>query len=308
MKPSIIFFGNERLATGLATTVPITFQRLVEHGYDIAAVVTPFTPGRSRTARPLEIEAAAQAEHIPVIKPPNKQSLLPLIAPYRAQIGVLVAFGMIIPPEVIAGFESGIINLHPSLLPHYRGPTPIEQTILDGATETGVSIMQLGQGMDSGPVLAQQTVGVSSHESKARLASRLQELGARLIVGEVAKVLEGTAHPHSQDNSQATFCTPLAKSDGIIDWAQPAVQLEREVRAFLGWPGSRTTLWGQEITITAAAVAAVDEPAAAKPGIIIEGYPRRLLVATGAGVLELLHLKPAGKRAMDAAAFLRGRR
>lgn len=306
MQSPLIFFGNERLATGLTDTAPVTFQRLIER-YEVAAVVTPFKASRSRKARPLEIEVAARTAGVPVINPPNKEALLPLLQPFGARLGVLAAFGMIVPPEVIASFEYGIINVHPSLLPRYRGSTPIEQAILDGADETGVSIMQLDQGMDTGPVLAQQTVRLTGTESKAEVARRLQELGAKLVMQQVAAVTDGTVHPTPQNPEQATYCTPLTKADGLIDWQKPAVRLEREVRAYLGWPGSRTTLLGREVTLTQARVATEAPATTAQLGDhTVSG--EEIWVRTGDGTLAIQRLKPAGKHEMAAGDFARGQR
>jgi methionyl-tRNA formyltransferase len=313
MSSPIIFFGNERLATGLETTEPIVLQQLIDHGFTVAAIIARYTPGRSRSNRPLEIEAAAQRHGIPVLKPTTAKELGKLIGAQETVLGVLVAFGMIVPPEVIAAFPAGILNLHPSLLPCYRGSTPIEQAILDGAAKTGVSIMQLDRKMDAGPVLAQQAITLTGKENKADLARRLQQIGAELMAKEVAKVLQQTDRPHAQNEELATYCAPLTKDDGVIDWRQPAVRIEREIRAYLGWPGSCTKLWELELTVTKARVITIDTITPEQlrlrtPGTILEDHAHRLLVVTGEEVLEITELKPAGKRAMAAADFLRGRR
>jgi len=304
VKPNIIFFGNERLATGLQDVTPLVLQTLLEHGYHVEAIISRYTPGRSRSNRPLEVEAFSNQHHIPLRKPTSKQELVETVRGYRADIGVLAAFGMLVPQEVIKAFPYGIINLHPSLLPKYRGTTPIEQAILDGADETGVSVMQLDTRMDAGPLLAQRAVKVTGRESKAGLAARLHELGAQLLVAEVESLHAGRATLTEQKEAAATFCSPLSKNDGVLNWQKPAIQLEREIRAYLGWPGSQTTLLGRELTVTQARAETAMHPGRTP------GEPRavrgEIWVRANPGMLVITRLKPAGKREMSAADFLRG--
>lgn len=301
-KPSgtIIFFGNERLATGLGTEA-LTLRALLENGYNVAAVVANYTPANSRNSRELEVATIAKEHNIPVLLPDRLKSIKDQLVEYNPTIGMLVAYGKIIPQEIIDIFPRGIINLHPSLLPKHRGPTPIESVILQGETKTGVSIMQLAKEMDAGPIFAQAEIELSGTEAKSELAANLLELGSTMIVELLPDILNDTAAALPQDESAATYDQLISKDAGLIDWHKPAEQLEREVRAFIEWPKSRTTLGTTEVIITKATVTDSE----LKPGEI-SAKDRRLLVGTGDQALEILELKPAGKSTMKAAAFLAG--
>ena len=303
----IVFFGNERLATGVRTTAP-TLRGLIETGYEVAAVITNYEPAQSRTARELEIETVAKAYNVPVLMPKRLSDISNQIKGYGANIGVLVAYGKIIPKEIINLFPRGIVNIHPSLLPRGRGPTPIEQAILEGAGKTGVSIMKLIGEMDAGPTYAQREISLKGIESKQALADYLLAEGRNLLLDNLASVIDGSTDPVPQDTGKATYSSLLTKEDGIIDWSKPAVQLEREIRAFLGWPKSRTTLAGKDVIITAAHVAGYEfhpEPSdPPKPFVTPDGKVG--VPSLSEGVLVIDRLKPAGKNEMSAEAFLAG--
>lgn len=298
----LVFFGNERLATGIEETTAPALRGLISAGYDIAAVVISQRPARSRKIRPLEVQEIAEEHSIPVMAPQRPIDIIDDLRSLEAQAGVLAAYGRIVPQALIDIFPRGIINIHPSLLPLYRGPIPIEQAILDGAAQTGVSIMSLISNMDAGPVYARKTHPLSGSETKADLAAELGREGAGLLIEALPAILAGTLPPEPQDEAKASYCSLLTKESGIIDWGKPAEQLEREVRAFLGWPGSRTQVLGREILVTAAQ-AEPDTPLA--PGEV-SARGRRLVVGTGKGSLRIQRLKPSGKREMDAADFLAG--
>lgn len=301
----IIFFGNERLATGVTTTAP-TLRALIEAGYDVAAVVSNYQPAQSRKARTLEVEAVAAEHHIPLLLPAKPRDILEQLATYQAQAAVLVAYGKIIPQALIDLFPRGIINIHPSLLPLHRGPIPVEQVILDGATETGVSIMQLSAKMDAGPIFTQARSPLNGHETKQELADRLLSIGQDLLLEQLPLILAGTATLTPQDDTAATYDKLIAKSDGLIDWSKPARQTEREVRAYAGWPGSRTTIDGTEATITAASLLPKDAQIAAAPGTPFRTTSGEMAVTTSQGSLIIGCLKPAGKREMTGREFLAG--
>lgn len=298
----LVFFGNERLATGLSATDAPALRSLIASGCDIAAIVISQKPARSRAVRPLEVEALAAEHGIPLLSPSRPVDILNELAALRAPVAVLAAYGRIVPQSVIDVFPKGIINIHPSLLPRYRGPIPIEQAILDGAAATGVSIMALSAAMDAGPVFAQREVPLTGRESKAELAAKLGGIGAELLLEVLPAVLEGTASPKPQNNEEATYCSLLTPQSGLIDWQKPSVRLEREVRAYLGWPGSKTALFGRDVTVTAAAAAA---GSALSPGQI-RAAKKELAIGTGEGDLVIQRLKPSGKRDMSAAEFLAG--
>jgi methionyl-tRNA formyltransferase len=292
-KPKLVFFGNERLASGISGTATPTLKGLINTGYEVAAVVSHYSKGRSRSSRPLEIAEVAQKHNIPLLLPENLNEVKDQLQSLGAEAAILVAYGKIIPPEIISIFPKGIINIHPSLLPKYRGPTPIEQAILDGASQTGVSIMQLTPKMDAGAIFAQAAVNLSGDESKTGLAEKLLELGSHIMLGVLPEIMDGKVRPAPQDDSQATYTKLLRKEDGIVEWNQPAQNIERQVRAFLGFPKSRATVLGRGIVITKAR-AAKDKK---------DGY---LVMECNPGWLEIEELTAPSGRKITGAEFLRG--
>ncbi len=271
MSETIVFFGNEKLATGIAQPEPVILEAVRAAGFQIEKVVT---------------------------------GKLSELGPHTSRLAVLAAYGRIIPQAVLDEFPLGIINVHPSLLPAYRGPTPIEQAILDGTAKTGVSIMRLTAGMDEGPIYKQKMLPLKGNESKEELTQQLQQLGADLIKEVLPAIADGSLTPRQQPHpNRATYSRKLAKEDGLVDWSKPADQLEREIRAFAGWPNSRTQLGGREVVITAAHV--VDETL--KPGEV-KVEAKMLIVGTGDKSLAIDKLKPAGKKKMTSEAFLAGHR
>lgn len=270
MQKSVVFFGNEKLATGLPAAEPLIRQAAKAAGFQIEKVIT----GR-----------------------------LSELGGHQAELAVLAAYGRLIPQSVLDEFPLGIINVHPSLLPAYRGPTPVEQAILDGVTKTGVSIMKLTKGMDEGPIYKQKALHLTGHETKPELAKKLQQMGANLIKEVLSSIAAGAAckarrQPHP---NRATYSRLITKRDGLMDWSKPAQQLEREIRAYSGWPGSHTTLAGKEIIITKARVT----KASGRPGEASVSN-KQLLVFCGQDALLIEQLKPAGKQEMTGPEFLSG--
>jgi len=268
MSHRILFFGNEQLATGVKTDRP-SFRALQQAGYEVIEVSK-------------EIDKAQ-------------------LAGYGAEAAVLIAYGVIIPAEILGIFPVGVINVHPSLLPLYRGSTPIETAILDGVAETGVSLMKLVPEMDAGPVYAQQSITLSGQETKQELADKLAEMGSQMVVEHLPAILDGSLQPQPQDDSRATFTDQLTKEDGSLDFTKPAIQLEREVRAFAGWPRSRTKIKDTEIVVTAARVI----EGTGEPGKLWRDG-KDFGFYTQSGILVVDQLIPAGKKAMSAEAFLAG--
>lgn len=298
---TVVFFGNERLATGVTTEAP-TLQALIASGYHVAAVVANFERSTSRTARDLEIAQVAERHGIPLLLPKKLSEIKEQLAACNADAGILVAYGRIVPEDIISLFPKGILNIHPSLLPKHRGPTPIESAILNGDNKTGVSIMQLVKAMDAGPVYAQAEIPLAGDEAKQDLADRLLEIGNVMLLDLLPEMLAEDVVAIPQDDSRATYDNLLSKNDGAIDWNKPAEQIEREIRAFIGWPKSRAELAGIDVVIASSKVV---KEQIGKPGsIAIRG--KQFFVACGEGSLEIITLKPAGKNEMSAAAFLAG--
>jgi methionyl-tRNA formyltransferase len=289
----LVFFGNERLATGVSRTSAPTLRALIDNGYDVTAVVSNYEKGRSRNARELEIAEVAKQHNIPVLLPAHLDDIKDDIKSMKADFGVLVAYGKIIPREIIDIFPHGIINIHPSLLPKYRGPAPIEQVILDGASQTGTSIMQLVLKMDAGAVYAQDKIKLTGHESKEELAEELLLKGVGLLINSLPQILDKSLLPTLQDESQASYTHLLKKEDGIINWEQPAKEIERQVRAYAGFPKSRTKIVSHDIVITKARVAKHKEDG----GLVMECQP---------GWLEIKELIAPSGRKITGAEFIRG--
>lgn len=296
----IVFFGNERLATGVSTTAP-TLRALVDAGYEVCAVVTNYQPPRSRKTRSLEIAAVADEYNIPLLMPQRLKDVSEQLLNYSAVIGVLVAYGKIVPQSIIDIFPRGIVNIHPSLLPRHRGPTPIESVLLSGETETGVSLMQLHKDMDAGPIYSQTKYALQNSETKQQLANSLLSLGAEQLVLHLPKIIDGLLLATPQDNQSATYDTLIQKEDGIIDWTKPADQISREIRAYIGWPKSSTKLGDIEVIVLDATPTTQQQ--ATGTIITMDG---QLYVGCGQGSLLINRLQPIGKFAMNAHSFLAG--
>lgn len=298
----LVFFGNERLATGVTTTAPV-LQALVAAGYEVAAVVVSQSNlAQSRKARNLEIQAVAERLGIPVLAPAKLVEIKEQLAAAGAVAGILVAYGKLVPKEIIDLFPGGIINIHPSLLPKRRGSTPIESVILYGEKETGVSLMQLVEQMDAGPVYAQEIVPIKGDESKQALADTLLNSGAQLLIKYLPAILDGSLQGKAQDDLDATYDKQIKKGVGELDPTKPAAQLEREIRAYAGWPRSRLTLGTTEVIITKAHVAA---DVNGTPGTLWL-QDRELGIHCAEGTLIIDALIPPGKKEMPAQAFLAG--
>lgn len=301
MSKTILFFGTEDFSA-------YTLDTLIARGYTIGAVITkPDTlRGRGKQLVKPQVKAIAEAHNIPVWQPSTLSAVAHDIAAFDQPVGVLVSYGKIIPQSIIDLFSPGMINLHPSLLPLYRGPSPIESAILQGDSQTGISIMQLSAAMDAGPVYLQETIPLNGGETAPELYESLGKRGAELLVASLPQIVDGTLVATPQSEHDATYCQLINKSDGIIDWHNSAVQIVRNIRAYTPWPGVRTTLGGIDMQILSAQA----QPAttAAAPGTLLPTDTQQLAIVTADGILHIDTLKPAGKKEMPARAFLAGYR
>lgn len=296
----IVYMGSPAFAT-------IPLRSLVQAGFNVVAVVTqPDRPaGRSRTPVAPPVKLVAEELGIEVFQPASLRDpeAIERFAAFKPDVVVVAAYGEILRKKVLAIPPLGFINIHPSLLPRFRGPTPVVSAILAGDSVTGVSIMRLDAGMDTGPILAQRKVPLKGDERGDNLTEALFELGSQMLLEVLPAYAEGSLQPQPQAEEGVTISKMLSKEDGIIDWKQSAVQIERAVRAFDPWPGTSTTWGGQNVKIVDARVAAGNSEAA--PGSVIASR-NQLLVATGSGILEITQIQPAGKRVMEGATWLRG--
>lgn len=297
----ILFFGNERLGTGLSTTAP-TLQALIAEGYDITGVIVAQKDiGKSRKSKQQEIVQLAESHNIPVFAPTKLADIRDDLVAMKAEAGVLIAYGKMVPQSIIDIFPNGIINIHPSLLPLHRGSTPIESVILGGDTKTGVSLMQLAAEMDAGPVYSQTTIELNGDETKQVLADDLQRLGAEMLIRDLPKILDRTLLPTKQDDSLATYDGRISKADGLLDFNRPALTLERQIRAYASWPRSRTSINGMEVIITKARVM----PSGASIGAVVNNNGQ-LGIGCSEGILIIDELMPVGKKVMSASAYING--
>jgi len=243
----IVFFGTEDFSAS-------SLKSLIEAGYDIAAVVTKPDSARGRghdVTSPIVAKIANEA-NIPVLQPEKLSEIQTNLKMHNADIGVLVSYGKIIPQSIIDIFPFGIVNVHPSALPKYRGPSPIESAILNGDAETGVTIMSLVKDMDAGPIYHQEIVPLADNDTRIELYDRFSELGAKLLIDNLPKILDKSLQPTPQDESLATYCRLIDRQkDGRIDpQTMTAAECDRRVRAYLGWPKTRLDFLGKEIIVT----------------------------------------------------------
>lgn len=296
----IVFFGTEDFSLG-------TLETLINAGQPIAAVVTkPDSPqGRGQRLTPPPVKVLAAQHSIPVWQPRALRDIAPVLKKLNQPLGVLVSYGKIIPQEIIDLFTPGIINIHPSLLPKYRGPSPIESAILHGDTKTGVSIMQLSAAMDAGPVYTRQEISLNGHETAQDLYTLLGTLGTQKLLEILPSIADGTLLPTSQNDAEATYCHLIKKTDGQIDWTVPAAHIERQIRAYHIWPQCRTTLGSVDVIVGETNIASVIS--AKSPGTV-EILNNQLYVHASDTALLIKTVKPLGKKEMPVQAFLSGYR
>lgn len=272
--------------------------------YDIALIVTKpdRASGRSRSPQQPAVKRYALEHNIPVIQPANPAELARQLEDYQSlSWGVVSAYGFIIPTTALHHFSGGLVNVHPSLLPRWRGPSPIETALLHGDSKTGNSIMRLTASMDAGPLYAQSDYGINPKDTRLDLYEKLGASGADLLIDTLPSILDGLLNPREQDEDQVTYSPMLTKYDAEIDWSCRVEDIERQVRAYLGWPGSRTQLGNKQIIIEASHV----EYIKGTPGDVMKSQDKFGVFATN-GCLIIDRLKPAGGRSMAGYEFIRG--
>ncbi len=299
----IVFFGTPVFA------VPTFLALMADARFAVRLVVTqpPRPAGRGQTVQRSAVHEAADAHGIPVITPERLRgtdAVTPIAAAQPA-LFVVAAYGKILRPEMLAMPDHGTLNVHASLLPAYRGASPIHAAILDGVPETGVTIMLMSVGLDTGPILAQARVPVASAATTAQLTDELAHVGAPLLVDAAAHWLQGAITPYPQDDTQATMTRLIVKEDGIVDWAVPAARIARMERAYQPWPGVATYLGERRLILHALSTRAASSDAL--PGTILAVEDGALLVRAGDGVVVVGAIQPEGKAAMPARAFANGR-
>ena len=281
-------------------SVPV-LDALVDAGHDIAAVYCqpPRPAGRGKKETPTPVHQRAVELGLPVrhpvsLKGPEAQAEF---AALNADVAVVVAYGLILPQAVLDAPRLGCLNIHASLLPRWRGAAPIHRAIMAGDAETGICIMQMEAGLDTGPVLLREATPIGAEETTGQLHDRLSQMGARLIVDALAR-LDGLV-PHVQPAEGVTYAAKIDKAEAAVDWTRPATQVDRLIRGLSPFPGAWVEVDGQRVKLLASRLA----DGAGAPGEVLDDA---LTVACGTGAVQLLRLQRAGRGAQDAAQFLRG--
>jgi methionyl-tRNA formyltransferase len=297
----IVFMGTPEFA--------VPSLRVLAERYDVVGVVTnPDKPaGRGRRLVSPPVKEQAERLGIPCLQPKrlrDNPEVLEALRAWQPDVIVVAAYGKILPKQVLELPLQGCINVHPSLLPAWRGASPIQAAILAGDAMTGVTLIQMDEGMDSGPVLSQREEPILAEDTAESLGRRLANLGAALLAEALPGYLSGSLRPAPQDEGRVTYCKPIHKEDGLLDTRKSAEHVAREVRAFYPWPGVHFSFQGRLIKVLSAEA---DASCALDPGglAVIGGFPA---IGTVQGCLVLRQVQPAGKGAMPGDAFLRGLR
>jgi methionyl-tRNA formyltransferase len=294
----VVFMGSPAFA--------VPSLRAVWARFDLIGVVTqPDRPaGRGRKIRTSEVKRVAMQESIPVFQPARLggPEVLQHLQAWQPEVIVVAAFGQLIPESILTLANHGCVNVHPSLLPRWRGASPIQAAILRGDQETGVTLMKLDAGLDTGPIIAQRRVALDSEITGGELSHQLAELGATLLTESLPDYVGGTLALTPQDDAQASYAPAIPKSAGALDFSRSAAELARQVRAYEPKPGSFLT-WAERRLIVRRARAVVGQRGMPGEVLLVDGRPA---VRTADGLLVLEAVQPEGKGAMDGASFIRG--
>ncbi len=304
----VVFMGTPEFA------VP-TLEHLVRSDCSVVGVVCqPDRPsGRGKKILSGPVKSFALAHHLPIVQPEKMKApaLLETLQSWNPDVIVVAAFGRILPQVILDLPPKGCLNVHGSLLPKYRGAAPIQWAVIQGESETGVTIMVMDAGLDTGPILEQVVMPISIEETAGDVAARMAEIGGGLLVSTLTKWLVGKIEPQQQDDSKATLAPILKKEDGLLDWTQSAVSLANRIRGVSPWPGAYTFLEGERWGIWKVQVEESEQKsqqASSAPGTIIGVTKQVIQVQTGQGVLRLMEIQPANKKRMAVAGYLAGHR
>lgn len=301
----IIFMGTPDFSVG-------TLEALVEAGHDVCLAVTqPDKPkGRGKEMQYTPVKEAALKHGIPVYQPKKirEPECVEELRKYNADVMIVIAFGQILPKEILEMTPYGCINVHASLLPKYRGAAPIQWSIIDGETVTGVTTMQMDEGLDTGDMILKTEVPITGEETGESLHDKLAEAGARLCVETLKAVENHTATFEKQGESPTVYAKMLDKKLGNINWNSSAIQIERLVRGLNSWPSAYTHWDGKVMKIWRAKAenANTADADSRQPGTVLKVEKDSFTIQTGEGILRVLELQIPGKKRMDAGAFLRG--
>lgn len=300
MAPRIVFMGTPEFAVR-------SLEACLEVGEVVAAVTQPDKPrGRGQEVAMSPVKALALAKGIPVLQPPKIRgtNFHEEIRALRPDVGVVTAYGKILPQELLDAPAQGCVNVHASLLPRFRGAAPIQWAIAAGDEVTGVCLMKMDAGLDTGPVIDRRELRIGPEDTAASMHDKLSKLGGELIRESLPRYLRGELKPVPQPSEGVVLAPLIKKEDGRLDFTRPAAELERRTRAFHPWPGTYTELGGKTLKVLKAKAGG----GRGAPGEVLEAGAGGLEVACGEGSLVLLEVQPEGKRAMSARELLAGHR
>jgi methionyl-tRNA formyltransferase len=279
-------------------SVPVLQALAAQHEISAVYCQPPRPAGRGKSDRKSPVQVAAEILDFPVRYPTSLRSEVVQqdFASLRSDVAVVVAYGLILPPAILSAPRHGCLNIHASLLPRWRGAAPIHRAILAGDAETGVCIMQMEQGLDTGPVLLRQSTPIGTEETTASLHDRLSQMGADLILQALNHLPDLLPQPQPDDG--ITYAQKIDKAEARIDWARPAVEVDRQIRGLSPFPGAWCDIAGERVKFLASRLA----PGSGKPGQVLQGFT----VACGSGAVEILKAQREGKRPAPASELLRG--
>lgn len=305
-QPKVVFMGTPQFA------VP-SLRALAGEAYEVTVVTQPDRPaGRGSRLTPPPVKVLAQELGLPLLQPPTLKDpdFRAQFAALQPDVTVLVAYGEYVAPSLLDLPRRASVNLHPSLLPRWRGSTPIQSAVLAGDEVTGVSIIRMDRGLDTGPILAQRSTPIAAEETHPELSARLAVMGAELLVETLPGWLSGEIEEVPQLEEGATLTHTLSKEDGQLDWSLPAEEIARRVRALQPWPGTYTSWQDRLLKVLRARPLPLEPESSLPPGTVFAfqqpGSARSIAVATGSGALELLEVQLAGKPPIEARALLTG--
>ena len=289
-----------------------SLERLILNQYQVVAVYTrpDKSAGRGHSLVPPPLKRVALTWQLPVVQPISlkRPEVVAELAGFDPDVIVVAAFGQILPPSVLDTPGYGCINIHPSLLPRFRGASPVATAILAGDMFTGVSIMLMDSGLDTGPILGRAQIAISAQDTTGSLTAKLSLMAAQLLLDVLPGWLRGELIPQPQPEAQAIYSDSISKEEGEIDWHQPAVDIWRRVRAFHPWPGCYTTWRGKQLKIIEAVPLPGENTLKVGRVVVTERSEAIFGVCTGEGILGVCQVQLEGKRVMSAAEFLRGQR
>ena len=292
----IVFLGTTYLAS-------VILEAIHSEGFNVSAVITQpdKDSGRGHKLSFSEVKKIANRLNLNIFQPTNKSELTEIIKELQPELIITVAYGMIIPQTALDIPRFGSLNIHPSLLPKYRGPSPIITTILKGDKKSGITIIKMTAGMDEGPILLKSELSVNKNETTNSLTLKLADLGSNEIVKFIPRWINGDISETSQNCTKATYCKLIKKEDGKINWEEPTILIERMVRAFLPWPGTYTFWSGKLLKIIKAEASDIK----LNPGKV-KVNEKQMFIGTGSTSLKILELQLEGKRKMLAEEFING--